>query len=224
MIAKKHPYSCLIVRNDGCVYMPSYTTHKARWTFGHKDSDGYLRIFFKGKQYRIHRLVAETFIDNPQKLPTVDHINRNRTDNRLQNLRWANRKMQADNKKSVDDSIKKYGVRCCDDVKGYDKARYKILKQDKNWVIEKRKKANDYAAKNRDKINERQRNRRTRLHEETNAYERNRYKKNIEFERKRQRMYRERMKNEGKVRVLINGHRKWIDKNIAEKFKDKEAK
>ena len=28
-------------------------------------------IFFKGKQYRIHRLVAETFIDNPQKLPTV---------------------------------------------------------------------------------------------------------------------------------------------------------
>lgn len=224
MKVAKHPTLNILVREDGAVLLPPCSLHKKQdWTFGRVNKQGYMEIKFMYKNYRVHRLLAETFIENPNGYKEVDHINRNRTDNRLQNLRWANRKMQADNKKSVDDSIKKYGVRCCDDVKGYDKARYKILKQDKNWVIEKRKKANDYAAKNRDKINERQRNRRTRLHEETNAYERNRYKKNIEFERKRQRMYRERMKNEGKVRVLINGHRKWIDKNIAEKFKDKEV-
>jgi len=133
MIAKKHPYSCLIVRNDGCVYMPSYTTHKARWTFGHKDSDGYLRIFFKGKQYRIHRLVAETFIDNPQKLPTVDHINRIRTDNRVENLRWATRALQSENNAKVLNR-KDYGVRSCEDRKKYyqryNKERYERLKDE----------------------------------------------------------------------------------------------
>ena len=133
MIAKKHPYSCLIVRNDGCVYIPSYTTRKARWTFGHKDSDGYLRIFFKGKQYRIHRLVAETFIDNPQKLPTVDHINRIRTDNRVENLRWATRALQSENNAKVLNR-KDYGVRSCEDRKKYyqryNKERYERLKDE----------------------------------------------------------------------------------------------
>ena len=37
----------------------------------------------------VHRLVAETFIPNPNNLPVVDHINRNRLDNRIENLRWT---------------------------------------------------------------------------------------------------------------------------------------
>ena len=37
----------------------------------------------------IHRLVALAFIPNPEDKPTVDHINRNRKDNRVENLRWA---------------------------------------------------------------------------------------------------------------------------------------
>ena len=40
------------------------------------------------KCIRVHRLVAKTFIPNPNKLDSVDHINGIKTDNRVENLRW----------------------------------------------------------------------------------------------------------------------------------------
>lgn len=54
---------------------------------------GYLvaRLYFGGKQksYQVARLVAITFLPNPEGKPTVDHINNIKTDNRVENLRWA---------------------------------------------------------------------------------------------------------------------------------------
>lgn len=46
----------------------------------------------------VHRAVALAFIPNPQNKPTVDHINRNPSDNRICNLRWATQKEQVDNR------------------------------------------------------------------------------------------------------------------------------
>ena len=42
-----------------------------------------------GKFLKIHRLLALTFIPNPNNLPCVDHIDRDKTNNNLDNLRWV---------------------------------------------------------------------------------------------------------------------------------------
>lgn len=42
----------------------------------------------------VHRLLAEAFIPNPNNKPTIDHIDGNRLNNSLDNLRWATYKEQ----------------------------------------------------------------------------------------------------------------------------------
>lgn len=43
----------------------------------------------KYKIYRVHRLVAETFIPNPDHLPQVNHKDCNKMNNHIDNLEWC---------------------------------------------------------------------------------------------------------------------------------------
>ena len=65
---------------------------KVRKTF---DCSGYRRVTLYinncVKNFLVHRLVAEAFIPNPNNLPEVNHINENKTDNRVENLEWCDR-------------------------------------------------------------------------------------------------------------------------------------
>lgn len=64
---------------------------------GSYGKDGYLIIKVKGKQFKAHRIV---WLINTGNFPEceIDHINRVRADNRIENLRLSNRQQQVENR------------------------------------------------------------------------------------------------------------------------------
>ena len=79
------------VSNLGRVY--SYYKNKILFPGNNK---GYLQINLTkdkiSKKFFIHRLVAETFIPNPNNLPCVNHIDEDKTNNCVDNLEWCSYK------------------------------------------------------------------------------------------------------------------------------------
>lgn len=90
-----------LVSNQGRVKHLSYvTTHgraiKERTIAGSLHKDGYIFVsMVRGnseyKQVPKHRLVAETWIDNPENKPEVNHKDGNKMNNAVENLEWATR-------------------------------------------------------------------------------------------------------------------------------------
>ena len=56
---------------------------------GGYSSAGYKQVRLNSKTYTVHRLVALAFLDNPQKLPYINHIDEDKTNNNVENLAWC---------------------------------------------------------------------------------------------------------------------------------------
>ena len=90
-------YSRYICSDKGDIY--SKTKNKDMYLLKqYKKPDGYLAITLwnddvlgkkKRKTFLVHRIVAETFIPNPENKPTVNHIDGNKENNNINNLEWA---------------------------------------------------------------------------------------------------------------------------------------
>ena len=55
----------------------------------HKDSEGYMIANIGHRKVKVHRLVAEHFLPNPNNYPVVDHLDSCKSNNRWTNLEWV---------------------------------------------------------------------------------------------------------------------------------------
>ena len=88
---------------------------------------GYVLVYLYNngnqKMKRVHRLVAEHYIPNPDNKPSVDHIDRNKLNNNIENLRWATCRENSHNRTDqseyvgVNKSLKKYTAKIVVDGK-----------------------------------------------------------------------------------------------------------
>lgn len=87
---KKIPgFSDLYATRDGRIY--SKRIHKYL-NLSLNERSGYLQVHLDKKTYRVNRIIAITFLENPNNLPCVGHRDNDRTNNRVDNLYWCTHK------------------------------------------------------------------------------------------------------------------------------------
>lgn len=96
------------ITDDGRVW----SKQSNKWLKPFLSDSGYFCVnLYKGgilKQRKLHHLIGEAFIPNPDNKPYIDHINTIRTDNRIENLHWVTQKENCSNPQSVINRIESH--------------------------------------------------------------------------------------------------------------------
>jgi len=120
-------YNNYLIYEDGRVF----SKKRNKFLKASPDNCGYLRFNLykdgKRKTFMIHRLIALHYIPNPHNYEEVDHIDRNRQNNSIDNLRWVDRSMNQQNQGLF--KTNKLGIsNICQTDYGY---RFKIVRNGK---------------------------------------------------------------------------------------------
>lgn len=88
---KSHTIDDYIINKDGTVF----SIKRNCVLKPHKRRDGYYTVRINRKDIPIHRLVAKKYIPNPNNYPVVNHKNKIKTYNRVENLEWCTSKQNS---------------------------------------------------------------------------------------------------------------------------------
>ena len=163
----------------------SYWLRKGKMLSPTKDKNGYLKVNLScnGKHniIRVHRLVTEAFLPNPDNLPEVNHKDEDKTNNRVENLEWCDHKYNMN-----------YGTRNI-------RAKETAIKNGYYTGLSKEEYHKKYYEENKEKIREKQR-------EYMREYNKNYYEKNREEIREHSREYKK--NNKEKIREYMREYMK----------------
>lgn len=141
---KKHPNSNLYVTKDGVVFkearISSYGHQKGCLyvlsqfidTVGYPTVTDYDSDTQQSINWHVHQLIMETYMDKIPGKPYIDHIDRNKLNSCLANLRYVSQSENNLNRDVSDKALAKWGFRPCEDIKRYKREWAKRKRREQN--------------------------------------------------------------------------------------------